>query len=145
MKCQEPIGGLAYPQRFSRYLMAMYKSIFLYCRIFLKFLIDISDQLLISESFPDTITSHEHESKDITHFYYLSYGVSSIFFTSGTAIISCSCTFSWLSFLYSRSPSALERLRLPKIYIKSIPLTLPSLTKPPAFSILYFSSMLSGL
>ena len=51
--------------------------------------------------------------------------------------MSSSSGLSFESFLYSKSPMALDKFKFP--------LTLPSLTNPPAFSILAFSPGMSGL
>lgn len=56
---------------------------------------------------------------------------------SGTQVIICSSSTSFLFVLYSRSPSARERLNMP--------FTLPSSTNPPAFLIRASSPVLSGL
>lgn len=58
-------------------------------------------------------------------------------YISGTHDIIYSSGFKFLSDLYSKSPRDLDRL--------STPLTLYSSTKPPAFSILFFSKGKSGL
>ncbi len=67
----------------------------------------------------------------------LSSAVNYTVFISGTQVIIYASTGTFLFCLYSRSPNALERLKIPR--------TLPSSTKPPAASILLSSSVLSGL
>lgn len=56
---------------------------------------------------------------------------------SGLAVIICSSAGRFLQFLYSKSPIARDRFRLPLIR--------PSSTVPPAFTILVFSNLSSGL
>jgi len=56
---------------------------------------------------------------------------------SGTQVIICSSSTNFLLVLYSRSPSARDRLNMP--------LTLPSSTNPPAFLMRASSPGLSGL
>jgi len=66
-----------------------------------------------------------------------SYLFISLFLISGKAIINYLSSDNYLSFLYSKSPNALLKFKLP--------FTLPSVTNPPAYNILFFSNSSSGL
>ena len=75
------------------------------------------------------IPSHPIIRKSISSFF--------IFVISGSAVIICYYGDKFLLFLYYKSPIARERFRLPLIR--------PSSTEPPAFSILAFYVLSSGL
>lgn len=66
-----------------------------------------------------------------------SFGWIFSYIISGTHVIICFSTLIFLLSLYSISPRARDKLRVPR--------TLPSSTKPPAASMRFFSPSLSGL
>ena len=100
----------------------------------LNLIINEFEYFLMVTYFKNPITSHQQESCFCIFQSYLSFGVNSVFFISGTAMISYSPTLREESFLYSISPNARDKLRLPLLYtIIMIPLTRPLNTSPPAF------------
>ena len=82
----------------------------------LNLIINEFEYFLMVTYFKNPIASHQQESCFCIFQSYLSFGVNSVFFMSGTAVISYSPTLREASFLYSISPNARDKLRLPLLY-----------------------------